>query len=58
MKRGKKKDLKYDILVPIYVKSFEEFSEQETKIYFDWYISKIQGRIEYISNFSGIPLDY
>lgn len=54
----RKKKLKYNILIPIIVKPFEEFTKQETQEYFDWYISKIPERVQYLSTYSGVILDY
>lgn len=54
----KKKKLKYEILVPTILKPFEDFTEQETQEYFDWYISKIPERIQILAAYSGVILDY
>lgn len=54
----KKKFLKYNILIPLNVKAFEEFTKEETEEYFSWYVKKIPERVQYLSTYSGVLLDF
>lgn len=44
-----KKKLSYSILLPPLDKSYDQLNERETQEFFDWYISEIPKRIEYMS---------
>ena len=56
------KKLNYDILVPKLDKSIFDLSEEETDIYFKWFMEQIPVRIEYISQVCArelrIPIEY
>jgi hypothetical protein len=54
----KEKNLKYDILIPPLGKPYEKLNATEAKDYFNWYISRIEERTQYLSDFSGIELNY
>jgi hypothetical protein len=54
----KQKNLKYNILIPPLGKTNEKLNATVAKDYFDWYISKIEERTQYLSDFSGIELNY
>ena len=54
----RKKFLKYDILIPLNVKAFEEFTKEETEEYFKWFVNKIPERVQYLSAYSGVLLDF
>ena len=52
-----KKEIKYDILIPPFNKNTQEFSAEEAKEYFNWYMSQIPKRIKYLSKISECNLD-
>ncbi len=54
----KKTIKKYECLVYPNAKAPEEYNLEEAQAYFDWYINKIPERIDYLSGFSGVNLDY
>ena len=54
----KRKKLNYDILISPIDKPFAEFDQNEANYYFQWYISHIKERVKYLSDYSGIVLDY
>lgn len=54
----KRKKLAYNILIPPINKPFAEFTLKETECYFQWHINHIDERVIYLSDFSGITLDY
>ncbi|MBQ7646073.1 MAG: hypothetical protein IJS94_02275 [Clostridia bacterium] len=54
----RKRKIKYEITVPPIDKPFEQFTKEEAKEYFDWYISHIEERIDCLKKFSGVDLDY
>ena len=53
----RKEKLTCDILIPPLSKPIEELNLEEAKQYFDWYISCIPGRIEYLRQVSKVNLD-
>lgn len=53
-----KNKLTYDLLIPPINKPFEAFSKHEAENYFRWYIGKLNERVVYLQEFSGVSLDY
>lgn len=37
--------------MPIFFKAYEEMTNKEAKVYFQWYISKIDERIQYLQDY-------
>ena len=54
----RKKELKYDTLIPPIRKPFEEFDPDEAEAYFNWFMGQIEDRINYLQEYSKISLDY
>ena len=48
----------YNILIPPLSKPFEEFNPDEAKKYFDWHMSQLIARRNYLQEYSHINLDY
>ena len=57
----RKRELNYNILIPEIperAKSLDDLTPQEAEEFFNWYIGKIPERVQYLSSYSGIALDY
>ena len=58
----RKKKLTYEILVPpesvMPRKPYEKYTPRQARIYYEWFISKIPERVEYLQKRSGVDLDY
>jgi len=53
-----RKKLNYKILVPPLSKPIEQLTREEAEAFFAWYMSKIEDRITYLQEYSGLNLDY
>lgn len=53
-----KKPLNYEILVPPLEKPVDQLSRAEARQYFDWYLSKLEDRTDYLRDVTGLPLDH
>lgn len=54
----REKKTEYDILVPPLSKPVNQFTEAEAQAYFEWYIEKIEERVNYLSSYTKLNLDY
>lgn len=52
------KKASYDVLLPPIAKSFDKFTKQEAQDYFEWFVSKIGERTDYLRINTGLRLDY
>lgn len=58
LKLFKKKRREYSFLIPPLDKPIDALSKAEAQAFFDWYISKLDERTEYLRSFTGLDLDY
>lgn len=54
----KKAKKAYSILPPPIHKPIRSLNKNEAQAYFEWYIGKLEERIEYLQSVSGVTLDY
>ena len=54
----RKQEKQYSILLPPINKAIKSLSKKEAQTYFEWYIGKIDERIEYLQAVSHVTLDY
>lgn len=54
----KRKNIEYEILAPPLSKNVHSLNDAEAKAHFEWFISKLDERTEYLRQFTKINLDY
>lgn len=54
----KNKKTQYSILIPPISKPFTQFTVEDAKVFFDWYLSAIPERIDYLAEHTNIELNF